>query len=343
MNIIFQKISEELHSEHNLILVTIVSQSGSSPRGLGAQMLAGESGRICGSVGGGALEHRCEQEALRLLKEKKSGIHHFELRRGAKEDIGMICSGDVSAWFQFVDASIDEWRNVADALLTRLDEHREGWLVLNKNGSVSGLLDESGTLMVGSCSDAAPAISKKDFKESDSCYYIPLAGRDRAIVFGGGHCSQALVPFLSRTGFRVTVMESRPEFAQRELFPDAEEIICGDYLRISDYIDLAPSDYVVIMTNGHNHDLDIQLQVLRMPLAYVGVIGSKSKIAYSQKKLREAGIPEAAIASVHSPIGTPIKAVTPEEIAVSITGEMIYERALIREAHGTQAHGCPMH
>ena len=97
------------------------------------------------------------------------------------------------------------------------------------------------------------------------------------------------------------------------------------------------------MTNGHNHDLDIQLQVLRLPLSYVGVIGSKSKIAYSQKKLREAGIPEEAIASVHSPIGTPIKAVTPEEIAVSITGEMIYERALIREAHGTQAHGCPVH
>ena len=81
------------------------------------------------------------------------------------------------------------------------------------------------------------------------------------------------------------------------------------------------------MTSGHLHDLEAEEQMLRRETAYVGVIGSRSKIAYVSQRLREAGISEEAIASVHTPIGTPIRAVTPEEIAVSIAGELIYERA----------------
>ena len=84
-------------------------------------------------------------------------------------------------------------------------------------------------------------------------------------------------------------------------------------------------------------------QVLRGDFAYVGVIGSRRKTAAVNQKLRERGVPEEAIARVHTPIGTPIKAVTPEEIAVSIAGELIYTRALRREATGFVPTGCPMH
>ena len=84
-------------------------------------------------------------------------------------------------------------------------------------------------------------------------------------------------------------------------------------------------------------------EVLRRETAYVGVIGSRKKTAYVNQRLREAGIPEEKIAFVHTPIGTAIKAVTPEEIAVSIAGEMICVRATRREAAGEVHHGCPMH
>ena len=97
---------------------------------------------------------------------------------------------------------------------------------------------------------------------------------------------------------------------------------------------------MVVMTSGHLHDLEIQEQILRQELAYVGVIGSRAKIAAVNARLREAGISEEKLRTVHTPVGIPIKAVTPAEIAVSITGEMIYERACRREdpAH----HACPM-
>ena len=91
-------------------------------------------------------------------------------------------------------------------------------------------------------------------------------------------------------------------------------------------------------------DLEVEDQVLRYPLAYVGVIGSRKKTAAVNAALRESGISEEALRRVHTPIGTPIKAVTPAEIAVSIAGEMICERAMRREARGEETgHGCPMH
>ena len=123
-------------------------------------------------------------------------------------------------------------------------------------------------------------------------------------------------------------------------FPDAEQVVCGDFRNIAGTLPLSPEDYVVVMTSGHLHDLEIQEQILRQELAYVGVIGSRAKIAAVNARLREAGISEEKLHTVHAPVGTPIKAVTPAEIAVSITGEMIYERACRREdpAH----HACPM-
>ena len=117
----------------------------------------------------------------------------------------------------------------------------------------------------------------------------------------------------------------------------------GDYTQISDYLQFTGDDYIVIMTNGHSFDLEVQDQVLRGDFAYVGVIGSRKKTAAVNAKLRERGVADEAIAQVHTPIGTPIKAVTPEEIAVSIAGELIYTRALRREATGIIATGCPMH
>ena len=151
------------------------------------------------------------------------------------------------------------------------------------------------------------------------------------------------MPLLHTVGFRAVVFDDRPELATGESFPQADEVICGDFARIEDYVSVRPEDYVVIMTNGHEHDFQAEVQVLRHTTAYVGVIGSRKKTAFVNQRLREAGIGEAAIASVHTPIGTAIKAVTPEEIAVSITGEMILVRATAREAGGEVHHGCPMH
>ena len=122
-----------------------------------------------------------------------------------------------------------------------------------------------------------------------------------------------------------------------------EDAMVCDYDNIAESVTLTAEDYVVVMTNGHSGDLIIEEQVLRSPHAYLGVVGSRSKIAFVNKTLMDRGIPEEALKAVHTPIGTPIRAVTPAEIAVSILGEVILCRAEIREGEMPAHHGCPMH
>ena len=151
------------------------------------------------------------------------------------------------------------------------------------------------------------------------------------------------MPILKSVGFRPVVFDCRPELAQACRFPDAERVVCGDYAAIADSLALAPEDYLVVMTHGHLHDFEVQLQVLQKQFAYVGVIGSRAKTAAAHARLLAEGISQQALDRVHTPIGTKIRAVTPEEIAVSIAGEMICVRAEARDGAQDRHHPCPMH
>ena len=322
MKKLFETLLAHLEAGEDLMLLSILSDVGSTPRGKGAQMLVGKSGRLYGTIGGGSVEFLAEKEAKELLTEKRSAARMFPLHHG-QGDIGMVCGGDVEVWMQFVPSSEMVWSDLAREVVDRISQRRQGWLVQPLDGSAAFLCDSQ--------------------PDEENSLALPLPIGERAVIFGGGHCSQALVPLLHSVGFRVTVMDCREEFSARELFPLAETVICGDYGRISDYLTLEEEDYVVVLTSGHAFDLEVEAQVLRSPLAYLGVIGSRSKTAAVNRALREREFDEADFARVHTPIGTPIKAVTPAEIAVSIAGEMIYERALRRENAGEVRHGCPMH
>ena len=158
-------------------------------------------------------------------------------------------------------------------------------------------------------------------------YTEPLVRAGRVYLFGGGHVGQALVPVLENIDFRVTVLDNREALANKETFPQADKVIFTDFSNIYDKVTLTPDDYVVIMTPGHQADYEVLEQVLRSKTRYVGCIGSRHKIARTQQLLREAGISEEMIHSVHSPIGLAIGAETPAEIAISIAAEMIACRA----------------
>lgn len=342
MNTIFAQMLYELEKKHDLELVTIVYELGSSPRGTGAQMLVGSEGRILGTVGGGPTEKLCTDRAVRLIKEKRSEVQEYRLHKNNVEDIGAVCGGDVNVYFQYIDGSSECWKETAKSIVSLISEKKEAWFIQRMDGTAPSVVDAQGRAIVGENAELS-GLCAEGCVLKDGYFSMKLNIGERAIIFGGGHCALALAPLLNTVGFRVTVMDCREEYASKERFPMAEEVICGDYQRISDYLSIDRNDYIVVMTNGHSFDYEVQEQVLRQPTAYVGVIGSRGKTASVNRRLREAGVSEDAIMSVHTPIGTAIKAVTPEEIAVSITGEMILVRANYREAAGIETHGCPMH
>jgi xanthine dehydrogenase accessory factor len=139
-------------------------------------------------------------------------------------------------------------------------------------------------------------------------------------------------------------MDNRPEYADPQRFPQAEAVVCGDYTRLKQYFTLTPEDYAIVMTNGHSFDYEAEKQILLGDFAYLGVIGSRKKTAAVNAKLLADGLSQSLLDQVHTPIGLPILAVTPEEIAVSIAAEMILVRARRREQAGSApSHACPMH
>ena len=344
MKQIIAQLFYEREKHNDTVLVTLIGDRGSAPRGAGSQMLVSRGGRAVGTIGGGAVEKRSEEMAMELLEMKNSRIHEFILHKNPGEDIGMVCGGDVTVHFQFIPAADPGWDAVVSKAADRLDAHEEGWLILREDGGTPSLEGPDGRLAGAQLDEGTrERLCRENCVRADGFFAMPLPVGNRAILFGGGHISQMLCPLLKQVDFRPVVFDCRPEYAAKELFPDAEAVICGEFTRLSDYLTVTNQDYLVVMTNGHSHDFEVEEQVLRGDFAYLGVIGSKAKTAAVNRELEEKGIERERLQDVHTPVGTPIRAVTPAEIAVSIAGEMIYERALLREGSSPSHHGCPMH
>ena len=150
-----------------------------------------------------------------------------------------------------------------------------------------------------------------------------------AYIYGAGHVALALEPILRFVDFKTVVIDDRAEYANRERFPDAEDVIVLDSFEDSfKDIETDANSYIVIVTRGHMGDYDVLKQAIKKKRAYLGMIGSRKKDETLYQMLRdEYGVTDEEIYNVHAPIGLEIHSETPEEIAISIVGEMINARA----------------
>lgn len=146
------------------------------------------------------------------------------------------------------------------------------------------------------------------------------------IILGGGHIALPLAAAGQLLGYHVTVVDDRPEFISAERVPAADRGVFCSFDHIEEHLDFGPRSSVVIVTRGHLHDLDCLLKVIKHPVAYIGMIGSRRKVNMIKEELLEQGFDRQLIDSVHMPVGLDIGAQTPEEIAVSIAAELIKAR-----------------
>lgn len=330
MNDVFESVIAHQNRHEGCMLVSAVGAEGSAPRKSQSHMLVDCMGYVCGTVGGGAVEGNSIAYAQQLLTQKKSGLKTFELYEHAVNDIGMICGGRVNVHFQWIAPEDEAIHRIAEAASSALKAGKDAWLMMDLNEHAITLYD--GERQIGSAvPDALIAqLSSIAFvcTIGKSTYYAEqLSYRDRVFIFGGGHVAQALVPMLAAVDFRCVVIEDREEFCQQALFPQAQEVLL---LRETDWKDslcVGPEDCICIMTRGHQNDLACQAFALETPASYIGVIGSRRKAAAVNARLRNMGLDDTQIARIITPIGLDIGAVTPAEIAVSITAQMIAHRA----------------
>lgn len=144
------------------------------------------------------------------------------------------------------------------------------------------------------------------------------------LVFGGGHVGQAVALIGALTGYRVTVVDDREEFASRQRLPDpAINLVVSDYARASELVSISTNTAVVIVTRGHQYDELCLKNVIGSSASYIGMIGSRKRVLSVFKKLAGEGVSESALKRVHAPIGLSIGARSPQEIGVAIVAEII--------------------
>jgi xanthine dehydrogenase accessory factor len=154
-------------------------------------------------------------------------------------------------------------------------------------------------------------------------YIEPIEPSPELYVIGAGHVGTSLATLAQQVGFQVHVVDDREKFANRERFPDAAEVVSEDIPAWLARTTLPPHAYVVIVTRGHTNDLEALRGLASRDLRYLGLIGSRAKVARIYEQLQSDGMPADQLKRVHAPIGLDIGAVTPQEIAVSILAELI--------------------
>jgi xanthine dehydrogenase accessory factor len=158
----------------------------------------------------------------------------------------------------------------------------------------------------------------------------PILPQPALYIFGGGHVSMALALAAHTTGFAIGIVDDRETFANKERFPMAGEVYTS-YEEAFEKLKPSASSYLVIVTRGHRDDMRVLHWAAQTDARYIGMIGSKRKVLSVYEALEREGIPIEKLARVHAPVGLEIGALTPEEIAISITAELI---AIRRNAKG---------
>jgi xanthine dehydrogenase accessory factor len=348
MKDIYQEIEKELGQGQEVILATIVSQKGSTPRAPGTRFLIRPDGSFEGTIGGGKVEAEVLSEAPKVFKAKKNRILRFRLTGEEAAETEMICGGELEIHVELFAGGNPVHREFFKKVSGMVKSGKAGLMITLMEEDQSTDLSPAKFLYAPEEGLGLESVSwidpvRKDLPEIFSqgrpglltavvqgkekrIYLEPLLAPPHLYIFGAGHVSSALCPLAKTVGFQVTVIDDRPDFADPGRFPEADDIVVRPFDRSLDDFPFFPNAFVVIMTRGHLHDHQVLGQVLDKPIHYIGMIGSLHKRSVIFQALRQENFSEALIEKVHTPIGLDIQAETPEEIAVSIVAELIQIR-----------------
>lgn len=350
----YPQIKQLLEEGETLAIATIVSTLGSTPREVGAKMVVTASGEILGTIGGGCGEAEVRRRAVEAIRIRKPEMVKVELMDDIESNSSAVCGG-------ILDSFIDPWSKDAGSCLDLAEELDE--IVRTGNAAVLATvlaaegfdnvhagdkcLIRNGEVCCGDINhpELLAAVLKEAVvrQEREDCLRVTLelseSGRKadvffevmtavrRAVIVGAGHLAIPLELFARTLGFHTTVMDDRVIYANRERFPNADEVLVGDMAETLGSLEITPQTYIVLITRGHQFDEPCLRAVIHSSAKYIGMIGSRRRIKACFIRFRdEEGIPEELLKRVHAPIGIDIQAESPEEIALAIAAEMVKVR-----------------
>lgn len=338
---IFKEICRSLASEKRTMLATIIATSGSTPAAAESKMIIfpDEGARAIGTVGGGCLD----ANIIVAVKDDPTILHartmSFQLNDDTG-DTGLNCGGTVTVFLEPLNAAM---MPVYEKIVQMRETAEDCSLITTvKEGcpAQKTLMGMEGNVLAGSQlpEDERAAIRDKlsAIIRTETVGRISLASGEQMIefirspahvmIFGGGHVGKAVSRCAALAGFRITVVDDRRAFANKERFPEADKVLCESFEVAFSRVNVTSSTYVVIVTRGHRHDELVLEKALQYRPAYIGMIGSKRKVLVVFEHLTTRGVSPELLSHVHAPIGLSIGARTAEEIGVSVVAELIAVR-----------------
>ncbi len=338
-------INKALEADSPLVLISIMSMQGSTPRHGGTKMVVGADGKTYGTIGGSLIEATAISEAKKVLSTHKPKIITYELTGKDATAPGMICGGKAEILLDYLAASKENRqyaKNWQDAilqgkdfyLLTQLQGDMNnlkviGHAILHADGSVTGNISLS-ELDIHKLKTELHNISETAVVSfGDTRVMVDRVRKLKTLYcFGAGHVAVPTAHLAALVGFRVVVLDDREEFANAERFPEAHKIcVIKDFNHAFDGLEIDNDSFIVIVTRGHQFDREVLEQALKTKAGYIGMISSRKKRAAIFEALMAQGVKKEQLERVHAPIGINIGGETPEEIAVSIVAELISERS----------------
>jgi len=282
------------------VLVMVVDHSGSVPGVTGTFVVVTETGQA-GTIGGGAAEHTLVDRARR----NQGGAELVDFVHTPGGD-GTLCNG-LQRFALLTLQSMD--RGTIEEIVSTLEHHEAGSLRLNPDGFAF----------------TPGAVRKTSFeqRETDWTFTHPIGLLDTLTIVGGGHVALALSRVMATLPFRIAVLDNRTGLQPMDDNPFAHHKEVVDYDDIARHVPEGNRSWVVVMTYGHAHDRLVVEKLLGHDVRYLGLMGSASKVKRLFADMEAKGTDPEALARVHAPIGVAIRSHTPEEIAISVAGEII--------------------
>ncbi|HEY9643298.1 MAG TPA: XdhC/CoxI family protein [Coleofasciculaceae cyanobacterium] len=291
------------------VLATVTQVQGSVPREVGAKMVIC-CNRTFNTIGGGAGEAKVMAQALQVLQTGKPQFVEIDLSGTPQRQTEGVCGGKMQVWLQ-------RWSGeraiaLVDQILQRLQTGQTAQLVLPFSTEQDPYLLAADAIAPG----------------PEQAYVERLQLPPTLLIVGAGHVGEQLAKVADLIGFRVLVQDDRSEWANSDRYPQAARIYNQAIAAVLDQLTGCGQLYITLVTRGYQQDLEALKSILQHQVSYqyLGMIGSQKRVSTVYRELQQAGISPALFKTIHAPIGLNIGALTPAEIAVSISAELIQVR-----------------
>ena len=309
---VWEFVRKRLQRGAPVALLAVLHHEGSSPGRQGFKMAVRISGEMCGSIGGGIMEHKLVELAKKMLEDNQTEPvlkHQVHSKLVPHNQSGMICSGHQSVGiYPLQVADLPEVEKIIAAMKSR----KKGVLQLIEKG-VSFFPDMHQPVRFG-FSSQKPTVWQ---------YTEVLPERETIYIVGGGHVALAFSKVMSLLDFELHLFDDREGLDTFEQNQIVHFKTLTPYSQLDALIPDDEQSYVVIMTFGYRSDKEALKQLAGKNFRYLGLMGSKTKVAQLFDELREEGFAEETLQKIYSPIGLQIKSETPEEIAISVAAQII--------------------